>query len=399
MASSYPQRLLVDIVENLDSRRIPLSKREREQRRGCYPYYGATGVMDYVDDYLFEGLHLLVAEDGSVETATGKPFLQLVDGKFWVNNHAHVLRGMNDTETRYIYYALSTAPVRPFLTGSVQGKLSQSNLNRIPVPYPENEVDRCTIAQILGTLDEKIELNQRTNETLETIARAIFKSWFVDFDPVQAKAEGREKGLPEHIADLFPDRFVDSDLGEIPEGWDWKSLGDVIELAYGKGLKADNRNPGIIPVIGSNGQIGWHDEFLSRGPGIVVGRKGNPGTVTWIESDFFPIDTTFYVVPIGEITSMRFLFHALRLHNLPSLAADSAVPGLNRNLAYMSLQLVPQEQLIHFFDRYIQSLDICVQSNNFENQVLSDLRDTLLPKLISGELRIKNAEKFLHDVT
>ncbi|MDD9819881.1 MAG: restriction endonuclease subunit S [Nitrospira sp.] len=121
------------VVENLDSRRIPLSKAERGKKPGAYPYHGATGVMDYVDGYLFEGLHLLLAEDGSVEQPNGKPFLQLVDGRFWVNNHAHVLKGESDDDTRYLYYALSNTEIRPYITGSVQGKLSQVNMNKIRV--------------------------------------------------------------------------------------------------------------------------------------------------------------------------------------------------------------------------------------------------------------------------
>src|SRR5690554_5105253 len=132
MAGKWPMRPLGEIVNNYDARRIPLSSRERENRRGPFPYYGATGVMDHVDDYLFEGLHLLVAEDGSVERPDGTPFLQLVDGKFWVNNHAHVLKGKTDDDTKYIYYALQTVPIRPYVSGSVQAKLSQANLNRVP---------------------------------------------------------------------------------------------------------------------------------------------------------------------------------------------------------------------------------------------------------------------------
>ena len=155
---------------------------------------------------------------------------------------------------------------------------------------------------MLGTLDDKIELNGRINERLEEMARALFKSWFVDFDPVRAKMEGRWRrgesfpGLPADLYDLFPDRLAPSELGEIPEGWEVKELGELVELAYGKALRADDRKGGSVPVYGSNGQVGWHDEGLVAGPGIVVGRKGNPGVVTWAHSDFFPIDTAFYVV-------------------------------------------------------------------------------------------------------
>ena len=137
-------------------------------------------------------------------------------------------------------------------------------------------------------------------------------------------------------AALFPDSFQDSELGHIPKVWEVKKLGEVIELAYGKPLKAEDRKTGPICVYGANGPVGWHDEKLVSGPGIVVGRKGNPGVVTWAHGDFYPIDTTFYVEPKGVCRSLYFLFYALTNHDLANLSADSAVPGLNRNHAYMS---------------------------------------------------------------
>src|SRR2546422_3764895 len=212
-----------------------------------------------------------------------------------------------------------------------------------------------TIGNILGTLDDKIELNRRMNETLEALARALFKWWFVDFDPGRAKAEGRDPGLPKPLADLFPDRFEDSELGEIPQGWRIVTLGDLLELAYGRALKAEERAAGDVPVYGSNGQVGWHNDALVRGPGIVVGRKGNPGVVTWVQTKFYPIDTTFYVLPRARY-SLHFLFHALSRQDLRSLSADSAVPGLNRNLAYMSAQILPPASLLEVFARFADGM-------------------------------------------
>src|SRR5882762_2652164 len=148
------------------------------------------------------------------------------------------------------------------------------------------------------------------------MARALFKSWFVDFDPVRAKAEGRDPGLPQPLADLFPDSFEESEVGEIPKEWEVKKLGDLLELAYGKALKAEDRRDGDVPVYGSNGQVGFHNQRLVAGPGIVVGRKGNPGIATWVPTDFFAIDTTFYVVPKPNCVGLDFLFHVLRTHDL-----------------------------------------------------------------------------------
>ena len=270
------------------------------------------------------------------------------------------------------------------------GHVTKRDLENIEAALPDLSEQRA-IAHILGTLDDKIELNRRMNDTLEEMARALFKSWFVDFDPVRAKMEGRDTGLPPDVADLFPDRLVKSELGEIPEGWEVKALGELIELTYGKALKANDRNNGSIPVYGSNGQVGWHDKKLVAGPGIVVGRKGNPGIVTWAHSDFFPIDTTFYVVPRGTDGDLPFLFFALTAQDLPSVAADSAVPGLNRNLAYMNRQLVPDKlnsRVIEEFNHYASAIFTRRHSLEEESRTLAALRDALLPKLVSGQLRV-----------
>ena len=226
------------------------------------------------------------------------------------------------------------------------------------------------------------------NETLEAMARAIFKSWFVDFDPVLAKAEGRNTGLPLEIAELFPDGFEKIDGREVPRGWGVETLGNVIDLAYGEPLKGENRSGGPIPVYGSNGRIGWHDERLIKGPGIIVGRKGNPGIIHWSATDFFPIDTTFYVVPKKRDFSLYYLYHELQHQNLPSLGADSAVPGLNRNMAYLSSIVIPSETILKKFDEIMKALDGTIQNNEQQSRTLAKIRDALLPKLMSGEIKV-----------
>ena len=249
------------------------------------------------------------------------------------------------------------------------------------------------VAHILGTLDDKTELNRRMNATLEGMARALFKSWFVDFEPVRAKMEGRWRrgeslpGMPAELYDLFPERLVPSELGEVPEGWAVKALGEIIELAYGKSLRADKRLGGHIPVYGSNGQVGWHNEKLVDGPGVIIGRKGNPGIVAWSHMDFYPIDTTFYVKSKDAGIGFFFLHYALKGQNLPSVAADSAVPGLNRNLAYMNRQLVPRAEIVSIFDLQVETLFSQTHCLEEESRMLADLRDALLPRLMSGNVK------------
>ena len=302
-----------------------------------------------------------------------------------------VLRGIEGiAETKYIYWYLSQDHVVEYLHAIAENSTSAypsirpNDLEQLTLKLPPLPEQR-RIAHILGTLDDKIELNRRMNETLEEMARAIFKDWFVDFDPVRAKMEGRDAYLPEEIWRLFPDRLVESELGEVPEGWGVKALGDVIELRYGKSLTAKNRRVGDVPVYGSNGQVGWHDEALVKGPGIVVGRKGNPGVVKWVYSDFFPIDTTFYVTPKLGPPSLQFLFFALDDQDLPSVAADSAVPGLNRNLAYMNEQVLPTNELLVKFTEIVDGTFASRRARETEIMKLSRLRDGILPKLVSAD--------------
>ena len=302
----------------------------------------------------------------------------------------------------FFYYVFSSSEQKNYIRQhAIQTGVPHTNLGILrntPIPLPALS-EQVAIAHILGTLDDKIELNQRTNETLEAMARALFKSWFVDFEPVRAKVEGRETGLPKEIADLFPDSFEDSELGKIPEGWHIDTLGNIIDLVYGKALRHEDRKSGNVAVFGSNGQIGWHNQKLVGGPGIIVGRKGNPGVVTWADRDFFPIDTTFYVVAKGETQSPHFLFYALRMHNLASIGADSEVPGLNRDMASMSKQLVPPPSLSDAFDSYARPFFLRIRESDDQSQTLAALRDTLLPKLISGEVRVNAVERFVETST
>ena len=302
------------------------------------------------------------------------------------NNMMGVVPKIDQVDSRYLYYALSQFDFGEVAGGTALPYLTMRDISSLTLDLP-SLLEQRVIAHILRTLDDKTELNRRMNRTLEEMAHAIFKDWFIDFGPTRAKIEGREPYLPAEVWDLFPDSLVDSELGEVPDGWEVKSLGDLIELGYGKALKADNRNGGVIPVYGSNGRIGWHDQSLVSGPGIVVGRKGNPGIVTWAQSDFFPIDTTFYVVAKNENMSLLFLFYALDAQGLPSVAADSAVPGLNRNLAYMNRQLVPDGMVTRAFDRSANAFFECRYQLNEASHTLAAMRDALLPKLISGGLQ------------
>jgi type I restriction enzyme, S subunit len=305
-------------------------------------------------------------------------------------------------------------------SGSTVKGIKQSELRKVSLPIPPMD-EQLKISCILKSLSNKLVCNTQTNQTLEQMAQAIFKSWFVDFDLVKAKIETLAAGgsvddaelaamciisaktldelnslktsNPEEfnkLADtvsLFPEKLVESELGLIPEGWEPKQLKDVLELAYGKALKKTDRVAGDVPVYGSGGLTGYHNQSLVEGPGIIVGRKGTVGSVYWEPKAFYPIDTVFYVKPKTGY-SLKYCHLVLQNLGLKDMNTDAAVPGLNRNNAYRLDVITPSESVLKKFEEMMQSFQSKVDANNAQNASLESLRETLLPKLLSGEVNL-----------
>ena len=304
---------------------------------------------------------------------------------------------------KFLYYVVSNDKFIDYTVSTSKGtKMPRGDKNAImnykfklpPLPIQKK------IAHILSTLDEKTELNRKMNETLEAMAQAIFKSWFVDFDPVHAKAgaktkadletEAKKLGITPEILELFPSEFEESELGMIPKGWEIVKVHDLLELKYGKALKKTDRIPGNIPVYGSGGVIGYHNIHLVKETTIIVGRKGTVGSVYWVDNESFPIDTVFYVQTNG--TSLVFCYYMLKKLKLHDMNTDAAVPGLNRNNVYRLLSIFPSENVLNFFDEQVSYLKKVQYSLRKEIQTLQKTRDTLLPKLLSGELDVSEVE-------
>lgn len=291
------------------------------------------------------------------------------------------------------------SPLSQHLLGSranttVQTTINLKDLRALPIPIPP-DAERDAIATLIGSLDDRITLLRETNSTLEAIAQALFKSWFVDFDPVRAKRDGRAlEGMDEATAALFPDSFEDSELGDVPRGWAPARLDSLIELAYGKALKAESRMPGSVPVYGSGGVTGWHDKPLVAEPSVIVGRKGTVGSLYWESRPFFPIDTVFYA---KSALPMSYCFELLKTLGLRDMNTDAAVPGLNRENVYRLLVPSVPFRVIEAFDAVVGSIRRRVDHNSKQAQTLSTLRDTLLPHLISGQLRLPEAAETLDE--
>ncbi len=296
----------------------------------------------------------------------------------------------------FIYYFLrSTVGQKKLLENTSQVGVpaiaqALTSIRRIKINIP-NLNEQCKIVDILKSIDDLIILLRETNTTLESIAQTLFKSWFINFDPVHAKQQGRlPDGMDAETAALFPDSFATSELGEIPKGWSVSRIDQFIELAYGKALKSTDRISGHIPVYGSGGVTGYHNQCLVNGPSIIVGRKGTVGTLYWEDRNFFPIDTVFFVKTSMPLTYCYYLLQTLGLKDMNT---DAAVPGLNRNNVYRLVVPHPDEVILKSFDNIVKPIRDQIFNNTQQAQTLAKLRDALLPRLISGQLRIKNNDE------
>ncbi|WP_104099109.1 restriction endonuclease subunit S [Stutzerimonas kunmingensis] len=305
-----------------------------------------------------------------------------------------LLKCGTEIRAKWLYYFLRSPQGQQLIEqrkkGSTQQYISLTEVRNLPVSYPASKTDMRDAVSVLGALDDRITLLRETNTTLEAIAQALFKSWFVDFDPVRAKAEGRQpEGVDATTAALFPDSFEESELGLVPKGWRVGKVEDLMELAYGKALKATDRNDGPVPVYGSGGITGYHDQALVAGPSIIVGRKGTVGSLYWEDQPFFPIDTVFYVKTDQPLT---YCYYLLKTLGLEDMNTDGAVPGLNRGNAYRLPVVIPDTSVLNAFNEITAALRVTMFANEQQAQTLTQLRDTLLPRLISGQLRLPEAE-------
>jgi type I restriction enzyme S subunit len=301
-------------------------------------------------------------------------------------------------------------------TGSTFPNVSASQLAGLPWP-PLDEPEQRAIAHILGTLDDKIELNRRMSETLEAMARALFKSWFVDFDPVRAKAEGRDPGLPQPLADLFPARLVDSELGEIPEGWEVGTLSDLAALNPEVWSK-QTRPPEINYVDLSNTKWGRiasttvyevggapsRAQRVLRPKDTIVGtvRPGN-GSYAFIAEGGLTGSTGFAVLRPSTDQHAEFVYLAAtaadNIDALAHLADGGAYPAVRSEVVAATPIVRPTVEVFDRFSRATEHLLAKIGHNERESRTLAALRDTLLPKLISGELRVKDGAHLAMETT
>ncbi|MBM4312519.1 MAG: restriction endonuclease subunit S [Deltaproteobacteria bacterium] len=324
------------------------------------------------------------------------------------------LRGKPDIlDNTFLKFLMQSSEVQDQLHARASGTtvlgIKQSELRKINLTLPPLPEQRA-IAHILGTLDDKIELNRRMNETLEAMARALFKSWFVDFDPVRAKVEGRDTGLPNEIADLFPDSFEGSELGEVPKGWRVRSFAETVEIIGGgtpKTSVAEYWN-GDIPwfsvvdapddtdvfvidtqkMITQTGLEGSSARFLPEGSTIITAR----GTVGKVALVGVPMAMNQSCYALRSLDGSHFFgYYSTRalVETLKQRSHGSVFDTITRDTLAGIKTITPSEPVKRAFEAKVKPFLHRIKANIMESRTLAAQRDTLLPKLLSGEVRVK----------
>ncbi|MCP4745817.1 MAG: restriction endonuclease subunit S [Desulfobacteraceae bacterium] len=317
---------------------------------GNFDVFGTNGKIGLTTEFLYDQPSIIIGRKGAYREVhfAKEPFF-VIDTAFYTKNR------INDLDTLFLYYWFKNVDINELDSGSAIPSTSRDEVYDLDIHLPCFPEQKA-IASVLSSLDEKIELLYRQNKTLETMAETLFRQWFVE---------------------------------EARKDWEDGVLGDIVELAYGKGLRKDLRTGMEYPVVGSSGIVGYHSEFLVKSPGIVIGRKGTLGKVIYLFDNFFPIDTTYYVKSKINSAGLLYEYFLLKTINFDEMNSDSAVPGLNRDIALSTdIKLVPMEK-IKLFSNMASPIVEKLKENYSQIQTLEKLRNTLLPKLMSGEVRVE----------
>jgi type I restriction enzyme S subunit len=399
--SNWRKVCLEDITINLDKLRVPLSSKERLNLDRKYRYYGAQGIIDYVDKYIFDGEYILVAEDGENLKSQKNNICNFVTGKFWVNNHAHILQAKENNNLKFIYYLLNLINFRPYITGSAQPKLTQDNLNQIDLTIPDFPTQQ-KIASVLSALDSKIDLNNRINAELEAMAKTLYDYWFVQFDFPDRHGKPYKSSSGKMVWNNELKR-------EIPDGWNVFKLGDVLETSLG-GTPSTN-----VSDYWDDGTFNWlNSGEIANFPIVDSELKITKAAIRSSATELLPKGTTLLsitrhlrptvlaidacanqsVVGIKEKNDIKYYFIYPYLKNeirrLITLRTGAQQPHINKQTVDDSLIVIPNEDAntLKLYNSKVGCVYEQIVNNSFQNQQLAELRDWLLPMLMNGQVTV-----------
>ncbi|MGU8889833.1 restriction endonuclease subunit S [Clostridium perfringens] len=388
--SEWNEYKFEELTINYNTKRIPLSSKKRLEKQGEFNYYGAQGIIDGIDEYIFEGEYLLIAEDGANLETRNQDIARLTkeNEKFWVNNHAHIVKSNEKSDIRYLKYFLNYSDISGYVTGSAQPKLNKANLNSIKIILPPLEEQKA-IAKILSDLDEKIEVNNKINKNLEEMAQAIFKQWFVDFE------FPNEEGKPYKSSG---GEMVESELGMIPKGWEISKLGNYIELYDSKRIPLSKnereKREKIYPYYGAASLMDFVDDYIFEGVYILMGEDGTVSDnlgypiLQYVWGKFWVNNHAHVIKGVLDI-SEEFIYILLKNTNVKQIITGAVQPKINqKNLREVNIVMPVKKDIVKKYSDLVNKMFFKIRILTDENERLEKLRDTLLPKLMSGEIRV-----------
>lgn len=365
LPDGWKSKGLQDVVEIHNAKRQPLNGREREGRKGSHPYCGANGVVDYINDYRFDGEYVLIAEDGGY-WGKHEPSSYIMRGKFWVNNHAHVVCAI-PTETTNTFFSniVNYLNIDPFIGGDARGKLTKAILTQLAIPLPPLP-EQKKIAHILSTVQRAIDAQERIIQTTTELKKALMHKLFTE-------------GLRHE-----PQRGTE--IGPVPESWEVTRFDSFAVLQRGFDITKKEQRPGDYPVVSSGGIASYHDEAKVKGPGVVIGRKGSLGTVHYIPSDYWPHDTTLWIKDFKG-NNPRFVAYLLETMRLKRFDTGAANPTLNRNIVHSEKIAIPPKEQQMEIGKALEAVESKIAIHKRRKLSFQDLFRALLHELMTAKTR------------
>lgn len=314
-----------------------------------YPIYGGNGIMGYSNVHNASNVVIV----GRVGAYCGS--VHYSKEKCWISDNAISAMAKDKNSTEYLYYLLSSLNLNRHHIGGAQPLMTQGIINSIDIPKHSNS-EQKKIAAVLSSLDDKIETNRKINARLEELAKAIFKSWFIDFEPFGGKR---------------------------PEDWKECKLEELLTVRYGKDHKylAD----GIFPVYGSGGIMRYAEKYLYDKESVLIPRKGSLNNIYYIDDPFWSVDTMFFT-EMKKDNLAKYIYFCLKGLDFESMNCGSAIPSMSTSILNPLKVILPSDSALAKFEETINPLFIKVKDLQKESARIAKLRDTLLPKLMSGEL-------------
>lgn len=367
-----------EITINYDKKRVPLSTKQRESIKGDYRYYGAQGVIDYIDDYIFDGKYLLIAEDGENLKSKKQNIAQLAEGKFWVNNHAHIVQCNSKCRIEYLCYLINSMDLSGYITGSAQPKLSQANINKISFRIPIIE-QQDLILSVLIPIEKKINLNNQINENLESQAQAIFKSWFVDFEP---------------FGGVMPEDWRIGSLSEIC-GYS-KDKVNIEDLTLDTYYSTENMQPNRQGAVQATALPTIKQTIAcKKGDVLISNIRPYFKKIIYCFADCGCSTDVLCFVP-NKSEYSAFLYCALYSDKffdyMVAGSKGTKMPRGDKQQIMMYPICIPSTEYVEQFSKIVAPMLETVYINRLEANDLAILRDTLLPKLMKGEIDVSEVK-------